>query len=222
MDEECTQGTEQGVSIDYSVIENLVRAEDFDGAEAFCRAALAAGLDPLFWETQLGYIYFLNETDIHANCEQAPSTFESLVAKNPADANAHFWLAYVYWIILCDAKNCIQELKKVLALNPNHAYANLVLAGQSDYKQSAELLRRVLKQQPNNFRALRQLADVLLALKQKTEAKELLEKMLTNEAYVEQHYGIMNEYINGVLTCATQQQELREEAKAQLEQLSRN
>lgn len=45
--------------------------------------------------------------------------------------------------------------------------------------------------------------------------------MLTNEAYVEQHYGIMNEYINGLLTQATQQQELREEAKAQLEQLSR-
>ncbi len=112
------------MSSDDSVVENLVRAEDFDEAEAFCRAALAAGLDPLFWETQLGYIYFLNETGIHANCEQAPSTFESLVAKNPADANARFWLAYVYWIVLDDIENSIQELRKVLALNPNHAYAN--------------------------------------------------------------------------------------------------
>lgn len=112
--------------------------------------------------------------------------------------------------------------KKVLALNPNHAYANLVLADQPDYEQSAKLLRRVLKQQPNNFRALRQLADVLLASEQKAQAKELLDKILSHEAYVEQQYGIMNDYINGVLTCATQQQELREEAKTQLEQLSKN
>lgn len=196
--------------------------EDYNGASAFCRAALAAGLDPLFWETQLGYIYFLNEKDVRAWYEQAPSTFESLVAKNPADANARFWLAYVCWIVLDDIENSIQELRKVLALNPNHTYANLVLAGQPDYKQSAELLRQVLKQQPNNFRALRQLADILLTSEQRAQAKELLEKMLSHEAYVEQHYGIMNEYINGVLTCATQQQELREEAKTQLEQLSKN
>lgn len=209
---------------DYSKLENLIRAEDYKQAEVFCRAALAAGLDPLFWETQLGYIYFLNEKDVHAWYEQAPFTFESLVAKNPTDANAHFWLAYVYCIICIrdNIENSIQELRKVLALNPNHAYANLVLAGQPNYKQSAELLRQVLKQQPNNFRALRQLADVLLASKQKAEAKQLLEKMLTNEAYVEHQYGIMNEYINGVLTQATQQQELREEAKVQLEQLSSN
>jgi len=69
---------------------------------------------------------------------------------------------------------------------------------------------------------LRQLANVLLASKQKAQVKELLERILTNEAYVEQQYGIMNEYINDVLTQATQQQELREEAKAQLQQLSRN
>lgn len=208
--------------MNYFVLEKLVRAEDYDRAEAFCRAVLTAGLDPLFWETQLGYIYFLNEKDDRAWYEQAPSTFESLVAKNPADINARFWLAYIYWIILCDTENSIQELRKVLALNPNHAYANLVLAGQPDYEQSAKLLRWVLKQQPNNFRALRQLADVLLALEQEAEAKELLERILTNEAYVEQQYGIMNEYVNGVLTQATQQQELREEAKAQLDQLSKN
>lgn len=203
----------------YSELENLVRAEDYAGAEAFIRAALAAGISTSFWETHLGYIYFLNETDIDAYYEQAPSTFKSLVAKDPSDTNAHFWLGYIYLIVLNDVDNFRSELRKVLALNPDHAYANLVLASQPDYEQSAELLRQVLKQQPNNSRALRQLADVLLTAEQKTEAKELLEKMLTHEAYVEQHYGIMNEYINGVLTCATQQQELRKEAKAQLEQL---
>jgi tetratricopeptide (TPR) repeat protein len=208
--------------LDYSKLEDLVRAEDYQQAEVFCRATLAAGLAPLFWETQLGYIYFLNEKDDRAWYEQALPTFESLVAKNPANANARFWLAYVYWIVWDDIENSIQELRKVLALNPNHAYANLVLAGQPDYKQSVELLRKVLKQQPNNFRVLRQLANVLLASKQKAQVKELLERILTNEAYVEQQYGIMNEYINDVLTQATQQQELREEAKAQLQQLSRN
>lgn len=102
-----------------------------------------------------------------------------MVAKNPADANARFWLAYVYWIVWDNIENSIQELRKVLALNPNHPYANLVLADQPDYEQSAKLLRRVLKQQPSNFRVLRQLADVLLASEQKAQAKELLESILT-------------------------------------------
>lgn len=44
--------------------------------------------------------------------------------------------------------------------------------------------------------------------------------MLINEAYVEQQYGIMNQDINDVLTCATQQK-LRE-AEVQLKQLTRN
>ena len=183
---------------------------------------MTARLDLLFWETQIGYIHFLNEADDRAYYEQAPSTFEYLVAKNPTDANARFWLGYISSIVLDDVDNSRQELTKVLELNPNHVYANLVLASYPDYEQSVELLRRALKQQPNNFRALRQLANILLASQQKAEAKELLRRMLTNEAYIDLKYGIMNEYINGVLTCATQQQELREEAKAQLEQLSRN
>jgi len=108
-------------------------------------------------------INFLNEKNDRPYSQQAPFTFASLVAKHPADANAHFWLAYIYWIVLNDIENSIQELRKVLILNPNHGYANLVFANQPDHKQSAEL-RQVLKQQPNNFRALRQLADVLLAL----------------------------------------------------------
>jgi tetratricopeptide (TPR) repeat protein len=90
----------------------LIKAEDYDGAEAFCRAALAAGLDPLFWETQLGYIYFLNEKDARAWYEQALPTFESLLAKNPGDTNARFWLGYIYLIVLDDIENSIQELKK--------------------------------------------------------------------------------------------------------------
>lgn len=88
-----------------------------------------------------------------------------MVAKHPANANAHFWLAYIYWIVLNDIENSIQELRKVLILNPNHGYANLVLANQPDHKQNAGL-QQVLKQQPNSFRALRQLADVLLTLEQ--------------------------------------------------------
>lgn len=70
MDEECTQGIEQGVCIDYSVIENLVRAEDCNGASALSRVALAVGLASLFWETQLGYTYFLNEKNTRTWYEQ--------------------------------------------------------------------------------------------------------------------------------------------------------
>ena len=134
---------------------------------------MAAGLDLLFWETQIGYIYFLNEADDRAYYEQAPSTFEYLVARNPADTNTCFWLGYIFSIVLDDIDNSKQELTKVLELNPDHVYANLVLASHPDYEQSVELLRRALKQQPNNFRAFRQLANILLASEQKAEAKEL-------------------------------------------------
>ena len=63
------------------------------------------------------------------------------------------------------------------------------------------------------------MVDFLLVSKQKSEALQLLETILTQEAYVEQNYGIMNLYINDVLTGGTNQQAFREGAKLKLEQL---
>jgi tetratricopeptide (TPR) repeat protein len=141
------------------------------------------------------------------------------VIQYPEDANAHFWLGYIDLIVLNDIDNARQQLREVLNLNLNHPYANLVLASMPNIENSPELLRRVLQQQPTNFRALRQMADFLLVSKQKSEALSFLRMILTQEAYIEQNYGIMNLYINDVLTGATNQQAFRECAKLKLEQL---
>ncbi|MCP2727255.1 hypothetical protein NJ959_02050 [Symplocastrum sp. BBK-W-15] len=77
----------------------------------------------------------------------------------------------------------------------------------------------MLQQQPTNFRALRQMADLLLVSKQKSEALQLIRIILTQEAYIEQNYGIMKIYINEVLTGATNQQTFREGVKTKLAQL---
>lgn len=182
-------------------------------------SALETGDDNLFWQTQMGYTCFLNETDIESYYERSPSIFQSLVIKYPDDANAHFWLGYIYCIVFNDLDNAKQQLREVLKLNLNHPYANLVLASIPHTEDSAELLRRVLQQQPTNFRALRLMADLLLVSKQKSEALQLLCIILTQEAYIEQNYGIMNQYINEVLTGATNQQACREGVKVKLEQL---
>ncbi|MCP2728752.1 tetratricopeptide repeat protein [Limnofasciculus baicalensis] len=205
--------------LNYSELEELVREEDYQGAEAFCQSVLETGVDNLFWQTQIGYICFLNETDIEAYYERSPSVFQSLVIQYPEDANAHFWLGYIYCIVFNDIDNARQQLREVLKINLNHPYANLVLASIPDTEDSAELLRRVLQQQPTNFRALRQMADLLLVSKQKSEALQLLRIILTHEAYIEQNYGIMNLYINEVLTGATNQQTFREGVEANLAQL---
>ena len=180
---------------------------------------METGVDNLFWQTQIGYICFLNETDIEAYYERSQSVFQSLVIQYPADANAHFWLGYIYCIVFNDIDHARQQLREVLKLNLNHPYANLVLASIPNTEDSTELLRRVLQQQQTNFRALRQMADLLLISKQKSEALQLLRIILTQEAYIEQNYGIMNIYINEVLTGATNQQTFREGVEAKLAQL---
>lgn len=203
----------------YSELESLVKKENFKEAEAFCLAALASEPDHRFWETQLGYLYFLNEKDSDSFYNRAPTVFESLVANNAVDVNAHFWLGWIYMIVLNDSESAQRELREALALDPNHPYANLALASRLNAAEGAELLRRTLKQQPTNFRALRDLADVFLTVSKKTEARSLLKLMLTYEAYIERSYGIMNQYINDVLTGATHEQSWREEARSQLNQL---
>lgn len=194
----------------------LVERENYALAEEVCRAALARGEDQQFWQTQLGYVCFLNEKDAESFFDKAPDAFTSLVNEYPLDDNAHFWLGYILDIVRNDPEKPRQEYRATFELNPRHAYAKLTLAGIVDRDQGIRLLREVLEEQPTNFRALRQLADTLIAANRHQEAVGVLEVLLRHNAYVEEGYGIMNQYMNGVLTGASHEQRLQEEARAMI------
>lgn len=204
---------------DYSELQRLVDEEDYTGAEAFCLAALDAGLDPQFGEIQLGYVYFLNDEDLEAHYVRTVEVFERLVQRQPEDENARFWLGYVFLIISNDLESSKTQLREALALKPTHSYANLVLAGLTSGEESIVLLRQALKEQPTNFRVLQQLAEILIREGRKDDAREVLRTMLAQPPYIEQGYGIMNRYMNDVLTGATHAELWRQEARSKLDQL---
>lgn len=209
---------------DYIQLTQLINLKDYSEAEALCYAALSQSIHSHFWRTQLGYVCFLNERDFEAYYNKAPTVFKSLVAEDPKDANALFWLSYIYNIVFSEDEKAKYGLEQVLALEPNHPYANIALGGLTipDAEHSAAVitcLQHVLQQQPTNFRALRQLADVFVQTNRKAEAQNLFQRMLSYPAYVEHDYGIMNHYINGVLTGATHEEAWRYEAQLALELL---
>lgn len=203
-------------SIAYVQLLISVESEIYAQAEDVCRAALARGEHWQFWETQLGYVCFLNEKDAVSFYDKAPDTFISLVDEFPLDDNSHFWLGYILNIVRNDPEKPRQEYRATLELNPRHAYAKLTLAEIVDRDQGIHLLREVLEEQPSNFRALGQLANTLIAANRHQEAVSVLEVMLRRNAYAEVGYGIMNQYMNDVLTGASHEQRWREEARAMI------
>jgi tetratricopeptide (TPR) repeat protein len=209
---------------DYVQLTQLIALNDYEGAEVLCYAALSQGVNSHFWRTQLAYVCFLNDRDFEAYYNMVPTVFKSLVAEDPKDANALFWLSYIYNIVLFENEKAKYGLEQVLALEPNHPYANIALAGlttpEAEHAEAAiKCLQNVLQQQPTNFRALRQLAGVFAQTSRTAEAQDLLQRILHYPAYVEHNYGIMNQYINDVLTGATHEQVWRHEAQLALELL---
>jgi tetratricopeptide (TPR) repeat protein len=199
-------------------LEKFILSGEYDEAESFCLEKLKSGKDMAFWKTQLGYVYFLNEQDLDAYYDHAPTTFQSLVEEEPTNVNAHFWLGYLYAIVLQDFENAVRELRQALALDPNHAYANLVLSAYV-VEERGTLLRKALEQQPNNLRALLQFAELLVTETQYESARELLNELIRADVYVEKDLGIINTYVNDVLTGSSRQLMLREEAVLKLKQI---
>jgi hypothetical protein len=205
----------------YQDLEKLVEHESYDMAAELCLKAIRRGLDRQFWKTQLGYVHFLNECDIDAFYNKAPFVFLSLAEEYPHDDNIHFWLGYIYKITLHDSGHAQVELEKTLELNSGHPYANLALAGLIEDDRSAYLIQLTLRVQPYNFRAMHQLALLYMSNEKMREAESLLRSMIDNRAYIEQGYGIMNTYINGVLTGSAREKALQEEAHKLLAGYSR-
>ena len=208
----------------YSKIIELVRLEKYYDAEILCRQLLLSESesDDIFWRTQIGYIYFLNEKDDQSYYSSAPSAFKALASDHSLDINSHFWLGYIFDIVLGDIDNAINELKTCLLLDKYHPYANIVMSGLVGIPENINLLRVALEVQPTNFRILRQLANMLLQVDQTTEALKLFDVILNSPAYVEENYGIMNRYINDVLTSATHEQLWRAEIKVLSSRLHRD
>jgi tetratricopeptide (TPR) repeat protein len=197
----------------YNKLIELVRLEKYYDAEILCRQLLLSEPDQKFWRTQIGYIYFLNEKNDQLYYSSAPSTFKSLVSDYPLDINSHFWLGYIFNIVTGDIEDAKNELKTSLSLDKYHPYANIVMSGLIGVPESIDLLRMALEVQPTNFRVLRQLANMLLQVGQDTEALKYFDVVLNSPAYIEENYGIMNRYINDVLTSATHEQLWRAEIK---------
>jgi tetratricopeptide (TPR) repeat protein len=197
----------------YNKLIELVRLEKYYDAEILCRQLLLSEPDQKFWRTQIGYIYFLNEKNDQLYYSSAPSTFKSLVSDYPLDINSHFWLGYIFNIVTGDIEDAKNELKTSLSLDKYHPYANIVMSGLIGVPESIDLLRIALEVQPTNFRVLRQLANMLLQVGQDTEALKYFDVVLNSPAYIEENYGIMNRYINDVLTSATHEQLWRAEIK---------
>lgn len=209
--------------VNYARLQALIDAEDFKQAEEYCLDMLARGGDQRFWRTQLGYVCFLNERDIDAFYNRSTRAFETVIDQYHDDANAHFWLAYQTAILWNEPGDVRRELETVIQLVPNHPYARLVLAGMGTVQNEEviSLLKKTLEIQPANFRALQELSKALIASGQITEAINVLQTLIKESPYVETNYGIMNEYINGVLNGSYWKQEKRLEAMETIASLSK-
>jgi|GEM_PF-7060667 len=73
-------------------IERLVNIGEFKQAIDVCKSELDSNpTNILYWQTQLGYLYFLNEkASIDDFYENAPSTFRNTVLNFPDDINSIF------------------------------------------------------------------------------------------------------------------------------------
>jgi len=187
----------------------LVDNGDFDKALSFCHSAIAQGLDHQFWFTQLGYVSFLDERHFDSYYS-APRIFADLCANYPNDMNACFWHGYSLIIIVNKTLEGLEQLRAVIASAPGHAYGHIAVAGSTaSVSERVEMLEQALEIQPTNYRALEDLSTALAASGDLQGAIAMLERILKTPPFVETAYGIMNAYINGPLTLASQKKHVR-------------
>ncbi len=201
--------------------ERVIGSGDPARAEQFCSAMLgrADGEAWAFWKTQAGYACFLNEADDDARYDRAPAHFQELARRRPTDVNAWFWLGYLDDVLFC-APSAGERLRSALALAPEHPYASLALAGMNSAAESGiPLLQTVVRVQGNNVRATRELARLWMEQGDAARAERALRMLVSQPPFVERGYGIINGYMNGVLTGATHHPEWKDEAERTLASL---
>jgi tetratricopeptide (TPR) repeat protein len=202
----------------YSRFVELAETRRFADAEALAFAQLDKhAADWAFWKTQLGYVCFLNEEDAEAHFDRAPDHFDTLAARCPHDPNARFWKAYVELIVHDGHDGAREELQALLQMEPNHPYASLVMGGiPGEESKAIQHLQAALRVVPNNFRALRDLGRRFDQMGRRDEAHQVFKAMVDNQPFIENRYGVMNLYTNGVLTGAAHADAWKAEARRYL------
>jgi tetratricopeptide (TPR) repeat protein len=198
----------------------LVHDEDYSDAIAYCEDALAKGAPAGFWRRQLAYCLFLDERGPVINqWERGPAVFEELVRDEPDDPDLRFWRGYLLEVALAGYdEQGMQELHRAFDLDPTHPYVNLVLAAYEEPREAVTYLERTLASQPNNYRALRYLAEQLAKLGREAEARETLGLILQRPPFVDDAAPlVLREYVNSVLTGAYWAQRTRGQVEQELE-----
>jgi tetratricopeptide (TPR) repeat protein len=197
--------SESALPFDEAALARLVHDDDYSDAIAYCEDALAKGASARFWRRQLAYCLFLDERGPVGNqWERAPAVFEELVGEEPDDPDLRFWRGYLLEVALAGYDELgMQELRRAFDLDPSHPYANLVLAAYEEPRDAVASLKRTLTSQPNNYRALRYLAEQLAKLGREAEARATLGLILQRPPFVDSAAPlVLREYVNSVLTGA--------------------
>jgi len=196
----------------------LVEQSDFAGAIAVCREQVEAHPDDPELQLELGKLLFLNDTD-EAWYEETLPVLRDVVRLLPESAEPRFWYGYALSIIAFDERESELQIRRCLQLEPNHAYANIVLAGGlTEPAESIVALRRALAVQPRNLRALVRLAGLLVDAGRSDEARPYLLHALRTEPYIEHDCGVMNSYLTGVL-CGVGSSSTLDKARSLLDRI---
>jgi hypothetical protein len=196
----------------------LMRQGHLSEAEDYCRSKDPDGTGA--WGLLRAIVCFLNEIDDPIGYyDRGPAALVSYLEANEGDVDARFWLAY--WSLLARGWSEAPDLALVhlLEQQPQHAYANLILAAYRTDLAACFYLARALRGQPGNLRALLALARHEAGAGHKAEAVRRLRELTRTEPFEERGWGILNEYVNGVLTGSLSRERILQNAKETLEEL---
>lgn len=199
-----------------ATLSSLVESGRLEEAAQLCLQHLHDDGSQNYWLRQLGFVSFLDEGNQIAYYERAPQAFRDLAQRMPEDADAQFWLGYVRSIVENDSAGAELALWAATRLDPHHAYAHLAMAGLKAGRDAVSELKQTVSVQPGNLRAWRALAQQFEQLGERGAANQAWGELLRAAPQIETRYGIMNTYVNDVLTGASHAEKWRELARAKL------
>jgi tetratricopeptide (TPR) repeat protein len=130
-------------------------------------------IEPLHVKThsRLGMIYYYLDQP-----ELAKKSYLTALALNPQDYNTHYNLGELYYSKLNDEKHALDEFKKAIEGNPQHAEANfkigLICLSNNMAKEAVSFFEKSRACDPKNIRVLLQLGVAYEKLSMKDDARQ--------------------------------------------------